>query len=344
MSIILEQSANEHELLAIHRDADAGLVAAIAIHNRSLGPAIGGCRVYPYQTIDSALEDVLRLSRGMTYKCAIAGIPYGGGKAVIVADPSTGKTLKLLHAMGAFVDSLGGRYITSFDSGTTMDDIRIIGERTKYVAGVGPGIENASRSTALGVFGCIETAWSMKGSGMLSDARVAVQGAGNVGARLASLLADAGASVLISDVDKERAALTAQACGGIVVDPAEILSADVDVLAPCAMGAILDEQSIDGLRARIVAGGANNQLATAEDGDRIRGKGITYCPDFLVNAGGIIDLHHQRLASLPGALADHLAELSSTLRRVLELADEQGVGTAKVAEAIAEARFRGRKG
>jgi leucine dehydrogenase len=188
----LDHPDTDHELVQWRRDPDSGLEAIIAIHDRSLGPAIGGCRILPYASREAALTDVLRLSRGMTYKCAIGGIPYGGGKAVIIADPACDKTTALLHAMGRFVDELGGKYITSFDSGTTLDDVRVMGEVTAHVGGIAEGFGNASQSTAIGVFTCMEESWRHLTGGDLSGARVAIQGMGNVGRRLAMLLSEAG--------------------------------------------------------------------------------------------------------------------------------------------------------
>ncbi|QGN55640.1 Glu/Leu/Phe/Val dehydrogenase dimerization domain-containing protein [Novosphingobium sp. Gsoil 351] len=332
--------SSDHELVAIYRDAASDLVAIVAVHDRALGPAIGGCRMLPYATLEHALTDVLRLSRGMTYKCAIAGIPYGGGKAVIIGDPLTAKNPALLHAFGDFVESLGGRYITSFDSGTTLDDIRVIGERTQYSAGYADGYGNASASTAIGVFHCMARAWREVGGTDLRGVRVGIQGLGNVGARLAGLLGEAGAVLTVADTDPAR---DAQLFGAVVAAD-EILSADIDILAPCALGAILNERSIPTIRARVIAGGANNQLAANEDADLLRASGILYCPDYLTNAGGIVELHHQRMGSTPEALAAHLATLADTLGEVIVTAAQCGKSTAAVADHMAEARFHGARG
>jgi leucine dehydrogenase len=335
----LDHPDSDHELVTIRRDPATGLHAIIAIHDRTLGPAIGGCRILPYGTVDAALTDVLRLARGMTYKCAIGGIPYGGGKAVVIADPATDKTRALLHAMGDFVDTLGGRYITSYDSGTTLDDIRVIGERTAHVAGYAPGFDNASLSTAIGVMTCIETAWREAGNGSLGGARVAIQGLGNVGWRLADLLHAAGARLIVADVHPARVQEVVARTGAEVADAATIHGADVDIFAPCALGAILNARTIPELKARIIAGGANNQLATAEDATRLAERSILYCPDFLVNAGGIIELHHQRSGSNATALAAHLASLGDTLKAIITRAQAGSRTTVDIAERIAEERI-----
>ena len=336
---ILDHPESNHELIALRRDAKSGLSAIIAIHDSSLGPAIGGCRILPYPTSAAALVDVLRLSRGMTYKCAIAGIPYGGGKAVIVADPMQDKTPALLHAMGDFVESLGGRYIVSFDSGTTLEDIRVVAERTRFAAGIAEGYDNASASTALGVFHCMATAWRAVSGRDLAGARIAIQGLGNVGARLAALLSKAEAELIVADVDGAKVS----AMRGTAAPSDRIHAADVDIFAPCALGAVLNERSIAELKARVVVGGANNQLATPEDANRLAARGILYCPDYLANAGGIIELHHQRAGSDGAALAAHVASLADTFGEVLDRATREGSTTAEVCDRMAEQRFTGAK-
>jgi leucine dehydrogenase len=330
-----------HALITVRQNEPAGLTAIIAIHNETLGPAIGGCRILEYPSNDAALTDVLRLSRGMTYKTAIAGIPYGGGKAVIIADPRKDKTTTLLHAMADFIQSLGGRYITSFDSGTTLKDIRTIAERTEFVAGILPEAGDASGSTASGVYHCMRAAADMVfGSSDLRGMRIAIQGLGNVGSRVAARLAGEGASLIIADVDERLAADVAERTGAKHVSAAEILETDADIVSPCALGAILSRTSIPKLKARIVIGGANNQLAMKADDDALRGAGILYCPDYLANAGGIIDLHYQRTQWSRVAVERHVARLAETLREVVDRSRRCGLGTAAVTDKIAEERFR----
>lgn len=331
----IELANGNHELVALHRDAASGLTAIIAVHDRTLGPAIGGCRILPYRDLDAALDDVLRLSRGMTFKCAIAGIPYGGGKAVIIADPQTDKTPELLHAFGAFVESLGGRYITSFDSGTTLDDVRTIGERTQYAAGYADGYGNASESTAVGVFRCMQASWQSIAGADLAGVRVGIQGLGNVGSRLARLLIDAGAVLTVTDKDSS----TAAELPSTWTTPEQIHAADIDIFAPCALGAVLNERTIPDIRARIVCGGANNQLATPDDAERLRARGIVYCPDYLVNAGGIVELHHQHIRSNATALCEHLSSLADRLTEVLVQAQTENVDTVTIADRIVAERL-----
>jgi leucine dehydrogenase len=334
-------SFDRHKLVSSRYDNASGLSAIIAVHDDTRGPAIGGCRIYPYQTEEAAVRDVLRLSRGMTYKTAIADIPYGGGKAVIIAEPRTQKSRALLEAMGDFVESLGGVYITSFDSGTSLDDVRIIETKTSFAAGTLPEAFDASQSTADGVFACLcAAAEHGLGSQSLAGVRVAIQGVGNVGGRLAKLLKDAGAELWIADVDEEKAAKVAGEIGANLSAIGEIHRIEADIFSPNALGAILSAQTIPELGARIVVGGANNQLATPEDDLRLRDHDILYCPDYLANAGGIINLHYQRSEWSPPKLADHVQSLAATFRQVIERAEQTGAGTGAVADVIALERIR----
>lgn len=329
-----------HELLTSRQQPHVGLTALIAIHNTRLGPAIGGCRMLKFPDPDAAITDVLRLSRGMTYKAAIAGIPYGGGKAVIVGNPATEKTSALVHAMGEFVESLQGRYITSFDSGTSLEDVRTMSERTRFTAGTLAGAGNASESTAYGVFRCLKVAVQYRlGRSDLQGLHIAIQGAGNVGSRLAGLLRDSGAVLSIADTDAEKAAAVAAATGARVVDSDSIHRIDADVFSPCALGSVLSARSIGELRTKVIVGGANNQLAEKADDRRLLESGILYCPDYLANAGGIIDVHYQRCNGSREAVRKHIEALSETFSDVIERSRALGTGTGAVADRIAEERF-----
>lgn len=331
----IDAGSFEHERVLMHSDPASGLVGIVAIHNRNRGPAIGGCRVLPYPTVLAALTDVLRLSRGMTYKCAIAGIPYGGGKAVMIADPATEKTEAKLIAMARLVDSLGGAYITSFDSGTTMDDLHVMRSATPYVAGIAQGFGNASQSTATGVFHCMAAAWRARTGRELAGATVAIQGLGNVGYRLARLLEAAGARLVLADAEPARLS----GLPGQIVAPEAIHAAPADIFAPCALGAVLNERSIDELKAGVIVGGANNQLATPEDAARLQARDILYCPDYLANAGGIVELHYQRGGGTADELEQHLKSLADTFEEILARAAKSGRTTAEEADLLAEQRF-----
>lgn len=331
---------DDHVLVTTRHDAASGLCALIAIHNDTRGPAIGGCRILKYASPDQAMTDLLRLSRGMTYKNAIAGIPYGGGKAVIIADPKTEKTEALLHALGDFVQSLQGRYITSFDSGTTLDDLHVIGQRTAFVGGTLAEAGNASASTAKGIYHCMRTAAEITGGeASLRGVTIAIQGLGNVGERLAMRLAEDGARLIVADIDPVKAQDVALATGAAIVGVDEIVEVDCDILSPCALGGVLSLAAIATIRARAVVGGANNQLLTPDVDDALRAAGILYCPDYLANAGGIINLHHQRAGWSEAAVDAHVASLGGTFREVASRASDQGRGTAAVADAIARERF-----
>lgn len=332
---------DDHILVTARRESLRGFAAFIAIHNENRGPAMGGCRILNYASTELAITDVLRLARGMTYKNAIADIPYGGGKAVIIADPAKDKTTDLLHAMGEFVQSLNGRYITSFDSGTTLDDVRTIAQRTDFTAGTLTEAGNASASTAYGVYQCMRAAAErLFGTASLGGVTVAVQGAGNVGSRLADYLAREGAHLLIADADEGTARRVAETTGATVVGIDDILRVRSDILSPCALGGALSAETIPTLATRAVVGGANNQLATREDDERLRAAGILYCPDYLANAGGIIDLHYQRTTWTKQAVEAHVSRLADTFREIADRADHLATGTAAIADALARERFQ----
>ena len=286
---------DQHESLQFVQDPKSGLKAIIAIHSTALGPAAGGCRHWQYATDADALTDALRLSRGMTYKNAVAGLEFGGGKAVILADDAAPKSPELFHAFGRAVEELGGKYITAEDVGCSVEDMRQVNEVTGYVSGLPRSGGNAggdpSPLTALGVFLGIEAAVESRlGIDSLQGIRVAVQGVGHVGLHLCRLLHEAGAILTVSDVNRDNLQLTRDELPVTEIAPADLLYADVDVLAPCALGNILTSQTIPKLKARIVAGAANNQLATEADGARLADRDILYAPDYVINAGGIINV------------------------------------------------------
>ncbi|MEQ8264069.1 Glu/Leu/Phe/Val dehydrogenase dimerization domain-containing protein [Pseudohaliea sp.] len=338
MNVFSAPAFDDHEQVCFARDPDSGLKAIIAIHDTTLGPAVGGCRMFPYASEDAALEDVLRLSRGMTFKSALAGLPLGGGKSVIIGDPRRDKSRELFLAMGRFVDSLGGRYVAAEDSGIAVADVRTMGESTAHVSGIGETEHGGdpSPSTALGVFLALRAAVRHRlGAEDLAGLRVAVQGLGHVGFHLARRLVDAGARVFGADVNDDNVARAVRELGVTEVPAEEILALEVDVVSPCALGAVLNSESIPNLRAGIVAGAANNQLASHDDGARLMDRGILYCPDFLINAGGIIDVYHQRLGSDAATTRAHVARIEATLGEVLTRADACHRQTQDIAEDLA---------
>jgi len=328
-------------------DPHSGLKAIIAIHNRNRGPALGGCRMWPYASEDEAVRDVLRLSRGMTYKSAISNLDLGGGKSVIIGNPRTQKTEPLLRAMARFVDSLGGRYIAAEDSGTSIDDIKIMRQETAHVAGIqdkesdiGMRSGDPSPATAYGVFvGLKATVRYALGRDDLHGLRVAVQGVGNVGFDLARQLKDAGAELWVSDIYEDQVQRAVNELGATPVGPEDIYGLDVDVFAPCAMGAIINDQTLPRLRARVIAGSANNQLAEPRNGEELQRRGIVYAPDYVINAGGIIDVYHERIGFVREQLLRHIDGIYDTLMEIFERARREERPTAEVANAIAEERF-----
>lgn len=335
-------SFDQHEQVVFIDDEVSGLRAIIAVHNTQLGPAVGGCRMFPYANEAQALEDVLRLSRGMTYKSALAGLPMGGGKAVIIGDPASDKTPELLLKMGEFIDSLNGVYVSAEDSGTSVADLKLMATQTKHVLGINDAQEfggDPSPLTAHGIFCGIRSAVNYKFNGAdLQGVKIAVQGAGAVGRYLIKELIEAGAQVWVSDIN-EANLLKAQALGAQVCAVDEVMTLDVDVFAPCAMGAILNDHSIANLKASIVAGGANNQLAETRHAQMLHDKGVLYAPDYVINAGGIIEIHRQFKDEAAESYFTQIEAIGDTLNDIFRMSEEQSCTTAEVADLIAEQRL-----
>lgn len=344
MQILDHMESHGHEQLAVWTDTAVGLRAFIAIHDTTLGPALGGTRIWPHPTEDAALLDVLRLSRAMTYKSALAGLALGGGKGLIMADSRTGKTQALMESYGRFVDSLGGRYITTEDVGASAQDMEWISHATKHVVGLPPalgGSGNPSGQTGFGIYqamrACATATW---GDDSLAGKTVAIQGYGNVATSLAGHLIEAGAKLIVTDIDEAKRAAAAKLPGAVVVEPDAILDAACDVLAPCALGGVLNEQSIASLACEIVCGAANNQLADDADAERLRSRGILYAPDYLVNAGGVINVSYEIGRTYDAdAATEHTAAIYDTMTRVIGMANEQGITTAHAADTLAEERI-----
>ena len=336
------------EALHLAQDPASGLKAIIAIHSTVLGPALGGTRMWNYATEQEALNDVLRLSRGMTYKSAMARLKLGGGKSVIIGNPRTDKTPALLAAFARALEQLNGRYIAAEDSGTSVADMKFMTQFTQHVAGIhdkpsdeGTRSGDPSPATAYGTFIGIQAAVKERlGRDSLDGLRVAVQGVGNVGYDLARQLKEAGAQLWVTDIHREPLVQAGRELGATVVAPDEIFGLDVDVFAPCALGAILNDSTIPQLKASIVAGAANNQLAEARHGVELMKRGILYAPDYVINAGGIIDVYHERIGFERAALIRHIEGIRDNLMEVFERAREEERPTAEVADAIAEERFR----
>ncbi len=340
--------AAEHEQVTFCHNRATGLRAVISLHSTALGPGLGGTRFHPYASPEEALADVLRLSRAMTYKNALAGLDHGGGKAVILGDPSRDKTPELLRAYGRFVESLGGRYVTACDVGTYVADMDVVSETTRFATGRSAakgGAGDSSVLTAYGVFqgmrACAEHVW---GEPTLRGRTVGVAGVGKVGRVLARHLLEDGARVVVTDVN--RGALTALVDDHpeveVVPDVASLTRSALDVYAPCALGGALDELTVETLRAQVVCGGANNQLVLEGPGgtaDRLRERGVTYAPDFLVNAGGVIQVSDELHGfDLERATRRTAAIFEATLG-VLRRADGHGITPTEAAEHLAEERM-----
>jgi leucine dehydrogenase len=345
MEIFDLREFDDHELVVFGHDAPSGLRAIIAVHSTALGPAAGGCRMWPYATTAEAVADVLRLSRGMSYKNALAGVPLGGGKSVIIAESRKAKTPELLEAFGRLVDSLGGRYITAEDVGTTIADMAHVARATRYVAGLGaePGQAGGDPGpkTALGVYLGIKAAAQFQlGKSQLKGMTVAVQGVGGVGYHLCRLLAADGVELSVADVRPAAVQRVREEFRARAVAVEEVLALQVDVLAPCALGAVLNSQSIPRLRARIIAGAANNQLAQGQDGTALQAAGILYAPDYVINAGGIISVAREYAGGATEAqvIAD-IQAIPARLTEIFERARRENRPTNAVADEMARAKL-----
>ncbi|HEX5077936.1 MAG TPA: Glu/Leu/Phe/Val dehydrogenase dimerization domain-containing protein [Geminicoccaceae bacterium] len=331
----------EHELVEHVSDPSCGLRAIIALHSTALGPAFGGCRMRPYASEADALNDALRLSRGMTCKAAIMGLPYGGGKTVVIGDPARDKTRPLLLALGRAVERLNGRYIIADDIGTNLDDLVVMREVTLHTAGATLAARAPLAVTAHGVFMAIRAAvLHLFGRNDLAGLAVAVQGLGHVGMPLCGLLHEAGAALVVADIDPTRTAEAARRFAARVVAPEAIYAQPVDVLAPCALGAVLDDRTIPCLEARLVAGGANNQLALPRHDAMLAGRGILYVPDYIANAGGVIDFDQERRDDRPEAVLAAVARIYDVTLDVLARAAAAGATPLTVADWLVAERLR----
>ena len=350
--VTAEMMTRGHEQVVFVTDVASGLRAIIAVHSTALGPALGGIRFWHYEREDDALLDVLRLSEAMTLKASIAGLHQGGGKVVVLVDsPSAGPSAGLdaphpesmLLALGRAIDELGGRYLAAEDVGATQGDMDVIARETPWVTGVAPasgGSGDPSPVTALGVLAAIRAvARALDGTPDISGYRVAVQGTGHVGAHLVASLAGAGASVVVADVNEARAHAVANAHGAEVVAPDEILSVDCDVLAPCALGGVLNEATVPLLRCRAVCGAANNQLADDPVDELLHAQGVLYGPDFVANAGGIINIAEEFTGYSRDRALARAEAIEDTMTRVLERARAVGRGPGGVAEDMARERI-----
>ncbi|AMW35551.1 Glu/Leu/Phe/Val dehydrogenase [Haematospirillum jordaniae] len=343
MNIVELRDFDDHELVVLATDTDSGLKAVIAVHSTIPGPACGGTRMWPYASHQEAIIDVLRLSRGMTYKNIMAGLPLGGGKSVIIGDPTRHKSEALLRAFGRKVEALGGRYIAAEDVGTSPADMDIIATETRHVAGTGRknGLGDPSPFTAWGVFhGIRATATELFGTPDLQGRTIAVQGLGHVGHYVCSHLATAGAKLIVSDIDPTRIDYIVREYGAVAIDPDRIHAVECDIFAPCALGASLNPVTIPDIKAKAVAGAANNQLATPDMAMELQKRSILYAPDYVINAGGVMAI----ASDIDGTfttegLRKKAAAIAETLSGIYQRARLGGQTTADVADTIARERL-----
>ena len=330
----------DYEELVFVQDKASGLKGIICIHDTTLGPALGGTRVWDYETEDEAILDAVRLARGMTYKNSAAGLNLGGGKAVIIGDPKKVKSEQLLRTFGKYVEGLNGRYITAQDMNMTPADLAMINEETDHVAGLEGKSGDPSPVTALGVFrGLLAAANEKFGSDDLTGKTVAVQGLGAVGYGLCEYLHEAGAKLLVTDIVQESVDKTVKELGAQAVGLDEIYGVECDIFAPCAMGAVINDETIDQLKCEVIAGSANNQLAEERHASVLKEMDILYAPDFVVNSGGVINVYEELQGYNEQRALARANAIYDSVKRIFEIAKEQDITTAEAADHMAEERI-----
>jgi leucine dehydrogenase len=340
MEITEHLTNGEYEKVLFGRDSESGYRGIIAIHSTALGPAVGGTRFWNYATEEEALTDALRLARGMTYKTALAGLPLGGGKSIIIGDNRTQKREQLFRTHGRFVETLRGSYITAEDVGTSPEDMEIVRLETRNVAGLLGLSGDPSPYTARGVFRAIQaSAKFLWGKDDLSEATVAIQGCGNVGSSLARMLYAAGAALVVCDVNENVSRLVKEIAAK-AVGPNEIYSTQADIFSPCALGGVINDQTIPQLKVEIIAGAANNQLLEDRHGEMLKEARILYAPDYAANAGGVFNGCRELLGWEPEHTSRKVDEIYDTVLRIFEVAQSEGITTNEAADQLALARLR----
>ena len=330
----------DYEQLVFCQDKATGLKAIISIHDTTLGPALGGTRIWDYDTEEEAIIDSLRLARGMTYKNSAAGLNLGGGKTVIMGDPDKIKSEELFRAFGRFVEGLNGRYITAEDMNAGTQDMGYINDETDYVVGLEGKSGNPSPVTAFGVFrGILAAANEVYGSDDLTGKVVAVQGLGAVGFGVCKYLKEAGAELIVTDIRKESIEKAVNELGAKAVEPDHIYEADCDIFSPCAMGAVVNDFTIDKFKCKIVAGSANNQLAEEKHGDMLEEKDILYVPDYVINSGGVINVYEELKGYNEERAMSRASAIYDVVKRVIKISKEENMPTYKAADRMAEDRI-----
>ncbi|MBW4084403.1 Glu/Leu/Phe/Val dehydrogenase [Paenibacillus sp. S150] len=343
MELFAAMERDDYEELLFCQDKASGLKAIIAIHDTTLGPALGGTRMWTYASEEDAIVDALRLSKGMTYKNAVAGLNLGGGKTVIIGDPHKDKNEAMFRAFGRYIQGLNGRYITAEDVGTTEADMDIIHQETDYVTGISAtygSSGNPSPATAFGVYqGMKAAAKAAFGSDSLEGKTVAVQGVGNVSFTLCQYLHEEGARLIVTDISKEAVHRAVEAYGAAAVDPADIISVKSDIYAPCALGATINDASLPLLKAKVVAGAANNQLKEPRHGDALHEMGIVYAPDYVINAGGVINIADELNGYNKDRAYKQIAKIYDSITRILEISRTSGIPAYAAADHLAQERI-----
>lgn len=343
MEIFKYMETYDYEQMVICQDKQSGLKAIICIHDTTLGPALGGTRMWTYETEDAAIEDALRLARGMTYKNAAAGLNLGGGKTVIIGDPKKDKNEEMFRAFGRYIQGLNGRYITAEDVGTTVEDMDLIYQETPFVTGVSPAFGssgNPSPVTAYGVYrGMKAAAMEAFGTDSLEGKVIAVQGVGHVAYTLCKHLHEEGASLIVTDINKEAVQRAVEDFGAKAVEIDEIYSVDCDIFAPCALGAIINDDTISKIKAKVVAGAANNQLKETRHGDSLHEMGIVYAPDYVINAGGVINVADELNGYNRDRALKKVETIYDNIASVIEISKRDNIPTYLAADRLAEERI-----
>ncbi|WP_214480198.1 branched-chain amino acid dehydrogenase [Bacillus sp. SM2101] len=343
MQIFSYMEEYDYEQLVFCQDKQSGLKAIIAIHDTTLGPALGGTRMWTYASEELAIEDALRLAKGMTYKNAAAGLNLGGGKTVIIGDPRTDKNEEMFRAFGRYIQGLNGRYITAEDVGTTVADMDLIHEETDFVTGISPAFGssgNPSPVTAYGVYrGMKAAAKEAFGTDSLEGKVIAVQGVGNVAFNLCKHLHEEGAQLIVTDINKEAVQAAVEQFGAHAVDPDDIYSVDCDIYAPCALGATINDDTIPKLKAKVIAGAANNQLREPRHGDTIHDLGIVYAPDYVINAGGVMNVADELNGYNRDRAMKKVETIYNNIEKVIEIANRDRIPTYVAADRLAEERI-----
>jgi leucine dehydrogenase len=343
MEIFKYLETYDYEQVVFCQDKASGLKAIIAIHDTTLGPALGGTRMWTYESEEAAIEDALRLAKGMTYKNAAAGLNLGGGKTVIIGDPRKDKNEAMFRAFGRYIQGLNGRYITAEDVGTTVADMDLIHEETDYVTGISPSFGssgNPSPVTAFGVYrGMKAAAKEAFGTDSLEGKKIAIQGVGNVAYSLCEYLHEEGAQLIVTDINKEAVQRAVEAFGATAVDPDDIYGVECDIYAPCALGATINDKTIPQLKARVIAGSANNQLKETRHGDLIHELGIVYAPDYVINSGGVINVADELYGYNYDRAMKKVEGLYDNIAKVIEISKRDGIPTYLAADRLAEERI-----